>query len=196
MKILKKTFSLFILVFLLAGYALPAVFEGEMTPVDNEYYCPALLFELQKAKKSIYVIMFLASYYPQYPDSPTNKIIGEIIKARKRGLTTEVILEYSDRDSHVQTENLKTALLLTNSGVSVYFDPLEKTTHSKLIIIDGRIVFLGSANWTYSAVTKNNETSVMLESEGMADHYINYFDKIKQNCKIKYEKKITEVKPR
>ena len=34
-----------------------------------------------------------------------------------------------------------------------------QTTHTKVLIVDEQLALLGSTNWTYSALTNNNEVS-------------------------------------
>ncbi|MCM8829992.1 MAG: phospholipase D-like domain-containing protein [Candidatus Omnitrophica bacterium] len=159
-------------------------FEGKIYPANNREYQKLLLPRLKSAKNSIYIIMFLASYYPEYPDSPTNVFLKELIEAKKRGVNIEVILNQSDNNSssHTTIENLKTARYLSNSGISVYFTPPDKTTHSKVLVIDSRYVVIGSANWSYSAMEKNNETSVIIDSPKLAEFYIKHFEEIKKEC--------------
>lgn len=161
------------------------VFECKVCPANNRDYGNLLMKRLKEAKKSVFMIMFLASYYPEYKDtSPTNLFIDELIKAKKRGLKVNIILEQSEdsRDSHSSTENLKTAMRLAAGGITVHLDPPEKTTHAKLLVIDEKIVVIGSANWSYSAMEKNNEASVIIESPELADFYIRYFEEIKKTC--------------
>jgi len=71
--------------------------------------------------------------------------------------------------------------MLEKAGVLVYNDPLNITTHSKLIIIDNYITVIGSTNWSYSALMKNNESSVIISSSEVAEHYEEYFDMIRDN---------------
>ncbi|MCM8762275.1 MAG: phospholipase D-like domain-containing protein [Candidatus Omnitrophica bacterium] len=160
------------------------VFEGKIYPANNREYQKLLLPRLKEAKNSIYIIMFLASYYPEYPDSPTNIFLKELIEAKKRGVNIEVVLNQSDKDSssHSTVENLKTARYLSNNGIGVYFTNPNRTTHSKILVIDRRYVVIGSANWSYSAMEKNNETSVIIDSPKLAEFYIKYFEEIKKEC--------------
>lgn len=164
---------------------LPAdVFECKVYPANNRVYHKMVLPLLKGAKDTIYIIMFLASYYPGYPDSPTNLFFKEIIEAKKRGVKVEVILNQSDSEysSHATVENLKIARYLTSHNIPVYFSPFGVTTHSKMLIIDSNFTIIGSANWTYSAMVRNNETSVIIESPELARYYMEYFREIRNEC--------------
>ena len=52
--------------------------------------------------------------------------------------------------------------------MEVVYDPVTVTTHTKLLIIDGEISVVGSTNWTYSALEKNHEVSVLIRSPEVA----------------------------
>lgn len=182
---MRKLLSVCIFVsFLCAVSVTPAdvFFEGKVYPANNRAYPQVLNPLLKNAKESVYMVMFLASYYPRYPDSPTNSFFKELINARKRGVKIEVILNHSDKDtsSHTTVENLKTARYLSTNNIAVYFAPVDKTTHSKILIIDKKYVLIGSANWSYSAMEKNNEASVIISSPELAEYYIKYFEQIKK----------------
>lgn len=164
------------------------VFEGRITPANNRDYQHLILPLLKSAKKSVHIVMFQASYYtdPRYiKTSPTNLFIRELIEVKKRGVKVEVILNQSNSDyeSYSAGENLKTGAYLANNGIMVYLDTPEKNTHAKFLVIDERFVVIGSANWTYSAMTTNNEASVIIDSPKLAQFYINYFEDIKKECR-------------
>jgi len=48
------------------------------------------------------------------------------------------------------------------------------------MIIDRQAVLLGSANWTYSGLMRNNEAGAILKSEELAAEYIRYFEEVKK----------------
>lgn len=58
------------------------------------------------------------------------------------------------------------------------FDSLRKTTHTKVVVIDGRYVYLGSHNLTHSALTRNNELSVLLDSPETAREITGYLGQL------------------
>ncbi|MCM8767281.1 MAG: phospholipase D-like domain-containing protein [Candidatus Omnitrophica bacterium] len=154
-----------------------------ITPLLNKDYSINLLNFIRKAEKSIYVIMFQTGYYPEHPESISNQILEELIKAHKRNIKIEIILELSNF-TDVRKKNFETAKFLAENGIKVYFDREDKTTHSKLVIIDNKYIFIGSHNWNYYSLEKNNETSVIIESEEIARVFVDYFNKIKKECKI------------
>jgi cardiolipin synthase len=124
-------------------------------------------------------MMFEASYYRKYPDSPSNQLIDALLNASRRGLKVEVILDISMKSDRTNTRNLETGKILKKGGVEVFFDPKNITTHTKLLIIDESIVVLGSTNWTYNALTKNHEVSTEIHSAAIAQKLKEYFQKVK-----------------
>ena len=58
--------------------------------------------------------------------------------------------------------------LLLSAGVPVLYDSKNRVTHSKVMVIDRYITIVGSTNWTYSALKKNHEASVIIRSRDVA----------------------------
>lgn len=70
-------------------------FTADVKPISNKFYFKEIHSLLKQAKKSIYIIMFEIRYYHKYPNSPANILVRDLIKADKRGVNVEVILEHS-----------------------------------------------------------------------------------------------------
>jgi len=179
----KKKFLL-ILLFVFSLIIFPQTFKAKVTPINNREYFPKVLGLIEKSKKSIYAILFCAKYYEKYPSSLSNQLLNSLIKCAKRGVKVEIILDQSENES-VSKDNIKTAIYLSRNGVNVYMDSLEKTTHSKVLIVDEKYIVVGSTNWSYYSLKHNNEASVIIESPELAKYYIKYFKKIKRECKTK-----------
>jgi phosphatidylserine/phosphatidylglycerophosphate/cardiolipin synthase-like enzyme len=134
---------------------------------------------IQEAKASIQVMMFEMGYYDQHPNTPSNLLIKKLIDARKRGVKVEVILEVRDGEDRTTKRNRHTGKILSDGGVEVVYDSLSKTTHAKSMAVDGHLVLLGSTNWTYYALTNNNEVSVLIRSKEVAKELTDYFNRVK-----------------
>jgi phosphatidylserine/phosphatidylglycerophosphate/cardiolipin synthase-like enzyme len=148
---------------------------------DRDYF-PTVQKSLRKAKNSIQVMMFEASYYEKYPDTPSNILIRELIAAQKKGVKVEIILEVREGGQERTTQrNRNTGKILSHGGVEVIYDPLTVTTHAKLIIIDGKVSILGSTNWTYHSLIHNHETNILIKSDGVAKKLQDYFYQVKKS---------------
>ena len=50
------------------------------------------------------------------------------------------------------------------------------------LIIDGEVGIVGSTNWTYSALEKNHEVSVLIRSPEVARNLYHYFQRVWKTC--------------
>ena len=119
------------------------------------------------------------AYYKKHLNTPTNVLIRELISAKKRGVKVEIILEVREGEDRTTKGNRRTGKMLSEGGVDVTYDSPSKMTHAKLLIIDEQLTLLGSTNWTYSALTDNNEASVLIRSKEVAKELVDYFNKVK-----------------
>lgn len=156
-------------------WSLPA---DDVIPIPNREYFPALHEALKNAREKIYVLMFTARYYPDYPDDANSVILKDLIDAKKRGVDVKVILDASSWNVSNSISNKMFGDSLAQSGVEVYYDPIEITSHDKLILIDGYITIVGSTNWSYYALERNNEASVLIKSKPVTEAFENYFEEI------------------
>ena len=152
--------------------------------LTNENFLPALLKSIDEAQNEIFISIFsfkAGEHKNSYPD----KIVNHLAKAVKKGVKVYVILEKTqDKLDELNIQNRTTGKLLEEKGINVYFDSPNKTTHTKLIVIDQRLVLLGSHNFTQSALKYNNEISVLLEGPDLANNARNYMLKIINEGKI------------
>jgi phosphatidylserine/phosphatidylglycerophosphate/cardiolipin synthase-like enzyme len=169
-------FILFFTFHLPPSFGLPS--EDIQLVTDAQYFQVAKKMILE-AKTSIQVMMFEMGYYEKYPGTPSNLLIKELTDAKKRGVNVEVILEVKEGTDRTSERNRHTGKILSDGGVEVIYDPLFKTTHTKLMVVDGHLTLLGSTNWTHYALTNNNEVSVLIRSKEVAKELIDYFNKVK-----------------
>ena len=179
---MKKIIVSVLFIFLLSTLYLPLSFglpaEDVQLVTDVQYFEVAKKL-IHEAKYSIQVMMFEMGYYDKYPNTPSNLLIKELMNATKRGVKVEVILEVKEGGDRTAKRNRHTGKVLSEGGVEVIYDPLSKTTHAKLMVVDGQLSLLGSTNWTYYALTNNNEVSVLIRSQELARAIIDYFNQVK-----------------
>jgi phosphatidylserine/phosphatidylglycerophosphate/cardiolipin synthase-like enzyme len=179
---MKKIIVSVLFIFLLSTLYLPLSFglpaEDVQLVTDVQYFEVAKKL-IHEAKYSIKVMMFEMGYYDKYPNTPSNLLVKELMNATKRGVKVEVILEVKEGEDRTAKRNRHTGKILSEGGVEVIYDPLSKTTHAKLMVVDGQLSLLGSTNWTYYALTSNNEASVLIRSQELARAIIDYFNGVK-----------------
>lgn len=179
---MKKITSTFLFFFLLSTFYLSLSFglpaEDIQVVIDTQYFQVAKKM-IQEAKTSVQVMMFEMGYYEKHPTTPSNILIRELIEAKKRGVKVEVILEVREGEERTTKRNRQTGKILSGGGVEVIYDPLFKTTHTKLMVVDGKLTLLGSTNWTYYALTNNHEVAVLIRSHEVARELIDFFNRVK-----------------
>jgi phosphatidylserine/phosphatidylglycerophosphate/cardiolipin synthase-like enzyme len=179
---MKKVILVLLFLFPLSTFYTPHSFSlpaEDVQLVLNAQYFQVAKKMIQEAKHSIQVMMFEMGYYDKYPNTLSNLLIKELVHTRKRGVKVEVILEVKEGEDRTTKRNRHTGKILSEGGVEVIYDSLSKTTHAKLMVVDGQLSLLGSTNWTYYALTNNNETSVLVRSKEVAKAFGDYFNQVK-----------------
>lgn len=145
----------------------------------NDEYFQVAHREIQNAEESIYLIAYLFLLY-DYQDAYSNRLLKDLIEARNRGVDVRVILEYPKPEYMKEEgpENQKAYESLKEAGIDVRFDSAERTTHSKILIIDGETIIAGSHNYTFDGLKYNNETSLLIRDRDKAKKLIGYFKQI------------------
>jgi phosphatidylserine/phosphatidylglycerophosphate/cardiolipin synthase-like enzyme len=144
----------------------------------NEEFFPVLVKSIDEARDEIIMSVFsfkAGKHRHSYPD----QIAGCLERAVKRGVKVFVVLETTDdKADELNIQNRKAGKFLEGKGIKVFFDSPRKTTHTKLTVIDQKLILLGSHNFTQSALRYNNEISILLNSPDLAGNARNYILKI------------------
>ena len=142
--------------------------------VDAEYY-PAVHKAFTRAKKSILCVMYMAKLDPGHAGGDEYQLVLDLINAHKRGVKVLVVFdqnvkfwEKGKKRDVIERRSEYAYDLLLRAGVPVYYDSENRVTHSKVMVIDKYITIVGSTNWTYGALRKNHEASVMIKSRDVA----------------------------
>ena len=142
--------------------------SAPITLLQDYEYAPSLFDGLRSARRSIVCSFYLFKLTDSRSNLP-RRIADELIGASRRGVDVQVVLEATNRSrDRLNGDNYRTASYLSRGGVKVRFDSLRKTSHSKVVVIDHRILFLGSHNLTQSSLTHNREVSVRIDSPDLA----------------------------
>ena len=153
-------------------------YGARVSLLPDREFAPALLAGIREARRSIVCGYFLFKVTASRGNEPL-RIAAELVAARKRGVEVTVILERDKggRD-RLNDENGRTAALLSRGGVRVRFDSPRTTTHVKAVVIDSRLVYLGSHNLTQSALRHNNELSLLVDSPDLAAEILQYLNRL------------------
>lgn len=148
----------------------------DVTPLVDEEYFSAIQVDIERAKKSVEVLMFEIKRGKR-EGNPVNVLLRSLAAARQRGLEIRVRLEQSDLDPALTRTNRQAAEFLRGQGIYPEFDLPNVETHAKVVLIDGRILYIGNHNWSESALSRNKEISVRVESAAAITAMRRYFDR-------------------
>ena len=155
-----------------SAYSLPV--DDAVPLIDQEYY-PEVHKAFTNARKSILCIMYMAKLDPGHADGDEYQLVLDLINAHKRGVKVLVIFdqnvkfwEKGKKRDIIERKSEYAYDLLLHAGVPVFYDSKNRVTHSKVMVVDEYITIVGSANWTYGALRKNHEASVMIKSRDVA----------------------------
>ncbi|SHJ67244.1 phospholipase D-like domain-containing protein [Alicyclobacillus tolerans] len=112
---------------------------------------PAMLEALSSAHQIVQIEAF---------DLSSREIIRALESDLSRGVQVEILLDPNERYSR------RAASQLRQAGATVrYYRPYQgELMHAKILDIDdGKIIFIGSCNFSYQAFNKNHEVDVLLE---------------------------------
>lgn len=155
-----------LLVLIFSGSAL----AGDVKLLTNKEYLPALEDKIKDAREEIIISVYLFRTTESKRNLAT-RLREDLVSAASRGIRVSVLLEKEKgrrKGSSLNEDNAYTAKILSSGGVKVYFDEPDTVTHTKLVVIDKRFVFIGSHNFSDSALRWNNEASVMIDSPQVA----------------------------
>ena len=125
---------------------------------------------IENSKKTMDIIVFDWRWYPQDPGASVQLFNQAIVRAVRRGVRVRAIANNDEIVKILNSVGCEAKRLLT-----------KKLVHSKMMVIDGNIVVVGSHNYTESAFQMNLELSVILDNlENVAD-FSNFFQNLFSN---------------
>lgn len=157
--------------------------EGTYLILNNNNYVENIVKDIAKAKDNITCALFMYkvdNHNINNLHEAVPLITSAFVNAAKRGVKVNIIFEKSNYEDDLSNiYNIKTAKYLENNGINVVFDNISRKLHAKMCLIDNKIIYTGSHNFTYSAMQKNSESSVKIVSEKDAHDVKKFFDSIK-----------------
>jgi len=121
---------------------------------------------LREAQESVQLCVFSIT---------DHRLAKEILNCQRRGLKVEVITDDQkifDRGSEIQD--------MRHAGIDIKIDHSKYHMHNKFGLIDKRIVFTGSFNWTYTASKHNQENLLVTTNGSIVQQFSDEFDKLWQ----------------
>ena len=148
--------------------AYPEEITASIIPIVDREYFPEAQKLIEKAKKSISLSMFVVKR-----GNMVNLLIKEIEKSARRGVEVRILLDDNIAHNQRTVNSLKGI-----KNIEIKLDSPRKTTHNKMLIVDGETVLIGSTNWTDSSLETANEANVIINNKEIAAYLEEFFDKL------------------
>lgn len=139
----------------------------DVEPIFGGEFPAKVLPLIEGAKQSIRIIVFDWRWYPVDPGCACQKFNNAIIRARGRSVAISVLTNCDD-----------VLNILRKAGIVAKKPTSRRLLHSKMLIIDGKHLVIGSHNYTQNAFTSNFESSVILRDCENLDSFIEYFNSL------------------
>jgi phosphatidylserine/phosphatidylglycerophosphate/cardiolipin synthase-like enzyme len=142
---------------LTSDISLQAWFSPQDDPMDR-----AVRPVLQAAKERIDVAIFYLTH---------KGIAADLIAAHRRGVKVRVIVDATSAgNGYTKHELLRVA------GITVKVENWGGKMHTKAAAVDGKVVVMGSMNWTSAGENGNDENTMVLRSAKHAQQFHTFFD--------------------
>nr|MBP9128317.1 hypothetical protein [Elusimicrobiota bacterium] len=162
-------------------------FPGDVEHIAPRQYAAVVGKEIQKAKSSVTLCLYLFNLQTQRHDSPVLQLAETLRKAHQSGVRVDVLLDQNIPFTDLLSEevvlapdekNATAVRFLRAQGIPVYLDSPAVYTHCKVVVIDEETVILGSSNWTDTAFNRNFESNVLIRSKPLAQKLLAEFRSI------------------
>ena len=136
---------------------------------------------IDAAKSELLFTVFQSSFCPD-KRSKADVLINSVIMAHQRAVKVKVLINFTGVHT-VCTRNHTLSQYLASRGVPVRAAGKSYLVHGKILVIDKEMVIIGSHNLTQRGLWTNYEASVAVQSAGVADNLVNWFNWLWDRCK-------------
>ncbi len=121
----------------------------------NAQYLTRAVQVIQTAKKRLDIIQFETTSYQANSGDVVEILVNAVLNAKKRGVTVRVLFDNEISNNQLLVDKFKAV------GIAASLDSPSLRTHAKIVYSEQGAV-IGSTNWSWSSIAKNNETNVLV----------------------------------
>ena len=143
--------------------------EDQIRLVTDRDYYPAVTGLINSANASVRMMMYDMRFYFSYPKSSVNRVVEGMEAALGRGVDVKII---TSRKATVRD----VLVTIDARNMSIRYDA-NTTSGANFIIIDSKIVIIGSSHLEHYSFEANREANVIIYSEPLARRMEAYFEK-------------------
>src|SRR5581483_3180824 len=130
----------------------------------------AIIGDLERAQKTIDAAVF---------DFRLPSLTDAFIRAAQRGVRVRLVTDYAaNQDAKEYTDAIAK---MEQGGVNITRDHRSALMHNKFVIIDNRLLWTGSMNFTPNDVYRNNNNMLRLAIPALIENYSTRFERLFQS---------------
>jgi len=130
----------------------------------------AIVADLDRAQKTIDAAVF---------DFRLPSLVDGFARAAQRGVRVRLVTDY---DANRAAKDYTDAIdKMEKAGVQVLRDQRSSLMHNKFVVIDNRLLWTGSMNFTANGVYRNNNNMLRLEIPALVENYNARFERLFQS---------------
>ncbi|PLX70292.1 MAG: hypothetical protein C0602_05630 [Denitrovibrio sp.] len=152
--------------------------KAEVTLLPDDKLLSELVKDISEANTSVHIAMYMFKSYRNETNG-AGLIKRALIKAADRGAEVYVVLDQTGEDDFVEKENKKLGKELKEHNIIVVYDKEDVRMHTKCAVIDREITYIGSHNYTNSAMKYNREMTAKIVSKGASEDAIRHIFSVK-----------------
>jgi len=152
--------------------------NAKIIPTIASDYPEIVIPIIKNASSSIDILVYEWKWYGHQAASPIQQFNLAITAAAQRGVKVRVLMNIEHYSHPITKINSRTERILKRAGCEVKMARIGGRTHAKMIIVDKRIVVLGSHNFCKSSFTSNAEVSVTIADCPQVEEFCRYFDSL------------------
>lgn len=116
--------------------------------------------------RQIDVCMYRITYY---------QFTALLIRLHGRNIQIRLITDEGNDDKKDSQSHKRELGKLTRAGIEIKNRVHNGLMHNKFVIVDERILIIGSFNWSHGAVTKNDETVIVTQQSVLVEECVENF---------------------
>ncbi len=141
---------------------------AQLQLLTGDDWGPWLVQTLDQAQQSILLSLYMLSHHWRVPTRFKLDLLDALARCAKRGLNCRGILASSETINSRTPFNAGAATTLMDAGWRIR-GMRQRLLHEKTILIDRRLVIIGSHNISKASLATNHDTSIAITSALLAD---------------------------
>lgn len=158
-----------------------SVQDGNFQAYREGQFTSLVLPLLKTAQKEIRLMLYALVTYTN-ASADASRLVKALGDAQKRGVRVRVLLEMSDWNKTLNSQNRETAKALKRLSIDTCFDSEKVISHAKLLMIDQSVYTLGTHNWSYSGLQNNHEVGIIVKDDQSHSDFSTYFEQRWKEC--------------